>query len=318
MIRPLTLLTLVAAAGAGLHVYQTKHSVSLLDRELRGIARGIEEAETRTQGLHAEWAWLTEQERLRGLAQRHLALEPMQPAQFVRMAEAERRLPPVAAYAGPTALFAAREPPTPPATAVVALLAPRPVAAVQVALAVPPARVAAAVVALAPVAAVLAPPPAAPALAAAAPVEVRPAASVLAAVPRPAEVRPVEARAAEVRAAEARPPEARPAWTEAARLAPLPRAAAPPRPVLRQLPEVAALPPVAAPAPRPAVTQVAAVSVPRPPPTQVAAMPPPRVAGAAMPLGSMLGNALGGRVPLPPPVAFGSANAASLTAAGLR
>ena len=77
MIRPLTLLSIVAAAGAGLHVYNTKHAVFMLDRELRTIAQGIQDAETRTQALQAEWAWATEQERLRGLAQRHLALEPM-------------------------------------------------------------------------------------------------------------------------------------------------------------------------------------------------------------------------------------------------
>ena len=111
MIRPLTLVSLIAAAGAGLHVYNTKHEVSLLDRELRRIAGEIEAAEARTQALQAEWAWATEQERLRALAGRYLAtLEPMQPAQFVRMAEAERRLPAMVAYAGPPALFAAREP----------------------------------------------------------------------------------------------------------------------------------------------------------------------------------------------------------------
>ncbi|MBX6747911.1 MAG: hypothetical protein IRY87_38240, partial [Acetobacteraceae bacterium] len=128
MIRPLTLVTLFAAAGAGLHVYNSKHEVALLDRELRNIAKSIEEAETRTQALQAEWAWLTEQERLRGLAQRYLALEPMQPSQFVRMSEAERRLPPVTPYNGPTALFAAREPVAPPGSTVISLLDPKPAA----------------------------------------------------------------------------------------------------------------------------------------------------------------------------------------------
>ena len=37
MIRPLTLVSLIAAAGAGLHLYQVKHSVSMLDRELREV-----------------------------------------------------------------------------------------------------------------------------------------------------------------------------------------------------------------------------------------------------------------------------------------
>ena len=39
MIRPLTLVTLCAAAGAGLYLYQVKHSVSELDRQLRDINR---------------------------------------------------------------------------------------------------------------------------------------------------------------------------------------------------------------------------------------------------------------------------------------
>ena len=39
MIRPLTLVSLLVAAGAGLHLYQVKHSVSLLDRELREVNR---------------------------------------------------------------------------------------------------------------------------------------------------------------------------------------------------------------------------------------------------------------------------------------
>ena len=109
MIRPLTLLSIIAAAGAGLHVYNTKHAVSLLDRELRTVAGEIQEAEARTTALRADWSWATEQERLRALAQRHLALEPMQPSQFVRFTEAERRLPPPAAPDGPAAPFAPHE-----------------------------------------------------------------------------------------------------------------------------------------------------------------------------------------------------------------
>jgi hypothetical protein len=123
--RPFTLLCLVAFLGAGMHVYQTKHEAAVLDRELRGIARKVEEAEARTQTLQAEWAWLNEPERLRSIAQRHLpALEAMQPAQFIRASEAERRLPTVVAYSGPTALFAAREA-TSPAGSRAKLLLPR-------------------------------------------------------------------------------------------------------------------------------------------------------------------------------------------------
>ena len=135
--RPLTTLGFVAASLAGLHLYQTKHEVALLDRELRSIGKQIEDAKDRTQALQAEWAWLNEPERLRGVAQRHLQLEPMQPTQFLRLNEAERRLPQLAVYEGPKALFAERLPVAPEGSVSLALL-PRVPDPVQVARAEPP------------------------------------------------------------------------------------------------------------------------------------------------------------------------------------
>jgi hypothetical protein len=130
MIRPLTLVSLIAAAGAGLHLYQVKHSVSMLDRELREVNRQTEVVRERTQILRAEWALLNEPDRLRQVAQRHLALEPMAPAQFIREAELERRLPAARVFAGPPSLFGPVElPPSVPE----ALMVPGPVAAAPVA-----------------------------------------------------------------------------------------------------------------------------------------------------------------------------------------
>jgi hypothetical protein len=132
MIRPLTLVSLIAAAGAGLHLYQVKHSVSMLDRELREVNRQTEVVRERTQILRAEWALLNEPDRLRQVAQRHLALEPMAPAQFIREAELERRLPAARVFAGPPSLFGPVElPPSMPE----ALMVPSPVAAAPAALA---------------------------------------------------------------------------------------------------------------------------------------------------------------------------------------
>jgi hypothetical protein len=108
--RPLNLFGFLAAATAGLHLYQTKHEVALLDRELRGLGRQIEEAQDRTMALNAEWAWLNEPDRLRGAAQRHLGLEQMQPGQFVRVQDLDRRLPAPVPYAGPATLFSGKEP----------------------------------------------------------------------------------------------------------------------------------------------------------------------------------------------------------------
>ena len=126
MIRPLTLVSLLVAAGAGLHLYQVKHSVSLLDRELREVNRQTEVVRERSQVLRAEWALLNEPDRLRQVAQRHLALEPMAPAQFIREAELERRLPNARPFAGPPSLFGPVEL---PAKAPEAIMVPAPVAA---------------------------------------------------------------------------------------------------------------------------------------------------------------------------------------------
>jgi hypothetical protein len=111
MIRPLTLLTLCAAAGAGLWLYQVKHAASQLDRELREINRRTEQARERTQVLRAEWALLNEPDRLRQVAQRHLPLEPMAPAQFVRLGDVGARLPAPRHFAGAPSLFAPTEEP---------------------------------------------------------------------------------------------------------------------------------------------------------------------------------------------------------------
>ena len=125
MIRPVTLVSLIAAAGAGLYLYQVKHSVSMLDRELRDVNRQTEVVRERTQILRAEWALLNEPDRLRQVAQRHLALEPMAPAQFIREAELERRLPNARPFAGPPSLFGPVEL---PAKAPEAIMVPAPVA----------------------------------------------------------------------------------------------------------------------------------------------------------------------------------------------
>ncbi|MGG5810382.1 cell division protein FtsL, partial [Falsiroseomonas sp. CW058] len=114
MIRPFTVLCFFAFAGAGAWLYQVKHSVALHDRELREIRRETEAARERISILRAEWALLNEPERLRQVATRHLALEPMQPQHFARAAEMERRLPGAVAFAGAPNLFApppAAEPP---------------------------------------------------------------------------------------------------------------------------------------------------------------------------------------------------------------
>lgn len=293
MIRPLTLVTMLAAMGAGLHVYQTKHEVALLDRELRQIARAIEKQNERMLALSAEWALLNEPERLRQAAARHLALEPMQPAQFIRFAEMERRLPQAASFEGPPALFAAREDRGPggEADAPLRLDIPERVPA-------PGLRIS-----IAAAAAPTPPPPPEEARSAATPVPARPSApEALAAAPAPPA--PAVAPIAVAAAAAAAAILPRPALAES----PVERAQPPSRPTV-----TLAVAPRPAPRERQASPAIAA-------PARAATLPPaPTLARATMPVaappppapsgGSLLGTA---RPMLAPPVPFGAANAATL------
>jgi len=106
MIRPLTVLILLGAAGAGLHLYSVKQSTAVLERDLRDILRRTEAARDRSQILRAEWAMLNEPDRLRQVVERHLSLQPMLPSQFVRESDLDRRLAPPVAFAGAPSLFA--------------------------------------------------------------------------------------------------------------------------------------------------------------------------------------------------------------------
>lgn len=342
------ILCCAAALGAAVHAYRVTGETAKLDTELRAIGRKVEEANARTQALRAEWAWLNEPERLRGFAQRYLpVLEPMQPTQFLRLAEAERRLPLAETYDGPTALFAARGPvgsadggsvilalagraPAPVAPATPAPVAPALVASAAVT-AAPVASAAAASAAAAPAGAVVAAPAALSALpsGAAAPGHEPATPLTTAAAQRP--LAPVASTASAHPGPSLAVPGAAPP-TQLATVAPRAPAAPPARPAPRLAPDVAALPPIAAPAaarpaPAPAVTQAVTPAV-TPAVTHVAVQAPPRppaasfipalrpLPRAAEPSSSLFGSALGGGGPaLAPPVPFGSASAASLTGA---
>lgn len=100
MIHPLTLITFAAFLGSGLYVFQTKETVRKLDQELRAIRMETEAERGRTQTLSAEWARLNDQDRLRQMAAAHLRhMQPMEPAQFQRIEDAQRRMPQAVAFA---------------------------------------------------------------------------------------------------------------------------------------------------------------------------------------------------------------------------
>lgn len=121
MMRPMTCLSLVAALGAGLYLYQEKHNAHLLDRDIDQTMKQADQARDRIGLLKAEWALLNEPERLQSLANEHLQLQPLQPTQFARLEDLPSRLPPVSATPVNTAPddvpVAAAAPMPPPAPA---------------------------------------------------------------------------------------------------------------------------------------------------------------------------------------------------------
>jgi hypothetical protein len=258
MIHPLTLITFAAFLGSGLYVFQTKESVRKLDQELRAIRIEAESERARTQTLSAEWARLNDQDRLRQMAAAHLRhMQPMEPSQFQRIEDAQRRMPQAVAFAPVPSGFQRRAdaPSAPGDVLVFTVASQRREAEPALALAT----------ALPPIAAP-APVPAAPPIVAAAPVI--PPAPAPAAAPTPAM-----------------------APTPVAMIQP-PRPAEAPRPAPRPRPEVASLPPIAgpaqAPAPRPPVVQA---RTPEAPPMRTALHVQPASTG------SLLGGGAGSLPP---------------------
>ena len=317
MIHPLTLVTFAAFLGSGLYVFQTKEEVAKLDRELHGISRQIEAERSRTQTLSAEWARLNDQDRLRSMATNHLRdMQPMEPAQFQRLGDAQRRMPQVVAFVPePTGFRRRADAPSAPgevlvftATTMVAEVAPeRPIRAPR---AVPVPEPAAVVAVAAPATPVQATP--VPVAAPAPAPQPEPAPAVVAAprpapAPQPVVVSSVTPRAPVAPRAEvaALPPIAGPAVAPVAArptaTAPIEFAAAP-----------RALPPIAAPAARLADASPVSRPAPRraepaPRASQLAQAPSPplRTAMHVQPAPVAGGSLLGGGMSLPPPVPFG-------------
>lgn len=150
MIRPATCLSLVAALGAGLYLYQEKHRAQLLDREIIRTVKQADQGRDRIGLLRAEWALLTEPARLADLASHHLQLQPMQLSQFAKVEDLPNRLPMPATASTATAMDEAPDTlaalPVPVVNAAPSAAQPSPApraAAVQVAAAHPGAKPAA-------------------------------------------------------------------------------------------------------------------------------------------------------------------------------
>ena len=75
MIRPFTCLCFLLACGSGLYLYQSKHRVQLLDRQIEDTVRGTEKLREQTRVMHAEWTLLNDPQRLQTLADQFLTLK---------------------------------------------------------------------------------------------------------------------------------------------------------------------------------------------------------------------------------------------------
>ena len=99
MIRRSTLLgiALVCAVGAGL--YQLKHEVMMLEKELGRVNRAILDDQESVHVLTAEWTYLNEPRRLEALSQHYLKIAPLSAAQVITIEDLPNKLDPVIADA---------------------------------------------------------------------------------------------------------------------------------------------------------------------------------------------------------------------------
>ena len=111
MIRPLTCVCLILAAGSGLYLYQVKQRAFALDASLRSTFHDIDAARERTRMLRADWALVNDPERLQVLASQYLKLQPMQPSQLLTMDQLAAALPPPAPFPAPVAPAATKPAP---------------------------------------------------------------------------------------------------------------------------------------------------------------------------------------------------------------
>lgn len=113
MIRPVTCVCFLLACGSGLYLYQSKHRVQVLDREIEKTVHGTDALREQTRVLHAEWTLLNDPQRLQALADQFLSLKTVAPGQFTSMADLDSRLPAIRPPEPPPALVAQSPEPVP-------------------------------------------------------------------------------------------------------------------------------------------------------------------------------------------------------------
>ena len=101
MIRPITLVCFLLACASGLYLYQEKHRVQMIDREIEKTVHATDAIREQTRVLHAEWTLLNDPQRLQALADQFLSLKTVAPGQFTSLADLDGRLPSVRPPAPP-------------------------------------------------------------------------------------------------------------------------------------------------------------------------------------------------------------------------
>ena len=112
MMRPFTAICMLAAAGSGFYLFQTKNASMMLDRDIAKIMKQVDQARERSGLLRAEYARLTGPGPIGELAAQLLPeLKATLPTQYAAMTDLDRRLPAIGV--APPALAPPQSAPTP-------------------------------------------------------------------------------------------------------------------------------------------------------------------------------------------------------------
>lgn len=96
-LRITSLIYLIGFTAGAFGLYMVKFSVENLQREVKSVEQQLAHEKESLHLLNAEWAYLNRPERLRGLADQHLALVPLD-SRRIENASLMDALPPAALY----------------------------------------------------------------------------------------------------------------------------------------------------------------------------------------------------------------------------
>jgi cell division protein FtsL len=102
--RLLHLIVVASLVAAAIHVYKIKFESTLQAERVAKLGAEIRRERDRITALRAEWAQLDNPARIQALAQRHLALRPIDPSQIEPLDHLPERPAPEAAPADQIAL----------------------------------------------------------------------------------------------------------------------------------------------------------------------------------------------------------------------